>query len=165
MLFALAVGLACAKEVDRTPRAESAVAGATSAPAVVAVGATREACPATGLWSACAILERLDRAGLAPRADTAAATEPPLAQHGALVRLGRSELELYVYPDAASREQDQRKLDRKKYLLSDAPSGMEAQPTIISSANLIAILHSRNDHQRERVSDAIAAGPPQPLKP
>jgi hypothetical protein len=28
--------------------------------------------------------------------------------------------------------------------------------------NLLAVLRSRNDHQRERVSDALSAGPPQP---
>jgi hypothetical protein len=32
---------------------------------------------------------------------------------------------------------------------------------LIRNANLLAILHSRNDHQRERVSDALTAGPPQ----
>jgi hypothetical protein len=92
-------------------------------------------------------------------------TEPPLSQRGALVRLGRAELELYVYADAPSRERDQAKLDRRKYLAADASIGMESQPTLVYSANLIAILHSRNDHQRERVSDAIAAGPPQPPTP
>jgi hypothetical protein len=72
---------------------------------------------------------------------------------------------LYVYPDVPARERDQARLDRRKYLAADAPIGMESQPTIVGSVNLIAILHSRNDHQRERVADAIAAGPPQPVKP
>jgi hypothetical protein len=122
-------------------------------------------CPANGLWSSCAVVERLDRAGLAPRVDSASTTEPPLASRGTLVHIGRSELELYLYPDASSREREQAKLDRKKYLAADAPIGMESRPTLIESVNLIAILHSRNDHQRERVSDAIGAGPPQPPRP
>jgi hypothetical protein len=38
---------------------------------------------------------------------------------------------------------------------------MRAEPTLIASENLLAILRSRSDHQRERVSDALTAGPPQ----
>lgn len=124
-----------------------------------------EPCPATGLWSACAAFERLDRAGLAPRRDSTTATEPPLTASGILLRIGRSELELYVYPDIAARERDEATLERDKYLAGDKPVGMTSQPTLIHSANLLVILHSRNDHQRERVFDAITAGPPQPAKP
>jgi hypothetical protein len=119
-------------------------------------------CPPTGKWSECAVVERLDRAGLAPRLDSAAATESPLGPKGTLLRVGNSELELYIYPDVAARERDQAKLDRRKYLGHDAPISIRVQPTLIPSDNLLAILHSRNDHQRERVADAITAGPPQP---
>lgn len=79
-----------------------------------------------------------------------------------LLRVGASELEIYIYPDVAAREREQGKLDRAKYVGYAAPLSMRPQPTLIHSANLIAILHSRNDHQRERVADAITAGPPQP---
>jgi hypothetical protein len=122
-------------------------------------------CPATGSWSRCAVVERLERAGLAPRVDSSGMTEPPLTPPGVLVRVGASELELYIYPDAGSREREEATLDRSKYLDYAAPVSMNARPTLIHSANLIAILHSRNDHQRERVADAITAGPPQPPKP
>lgn len=111
------------------------------------------------------MVERLDRAGLAPRIDSASVSESPLTPRGTLLRVGNSELELYVYPDTPARERDQAKLDRGRYLASDAPISMRVQPTLIHSANLIAILHSRNDHQRERVADAITAGPPQPTSP
>jgi hypothetical protein len=37
---------------------------------------------------------------------------------------------------------------------------MAQQPTLIASANVLAILHSMNSHQRERVGDAITAGAP-----
>lgn len=119
-------------------------------------------CPPTGLWSDCAVFQRLDRAGLAPRRDSSPATEPPLTVTGVAMRIGNSDLELYMYPDAAARERDEAKLDRAKYVAYDAPVTMQAQPTLIHSANLIAILHSRNDHQRERVADALTAGPPKP---
>jgi hypothetical protein len=119
-------------------------------------------CLATGLWSECAVFERLDRAGLAPRRDSAVVSEPPLTARGVLLRVGASELELYFYPDAKSREAEEAKLDRTKYVDYAAPLTIRHEPTLIHSANLIAILHSPNDHQRERVADAITAGPPQP---
>lgn len=108
------------------------------------------------------MFERLDRAGLAPRRDSVSVSEAPLTPRGTQLRIGNSELELYIYPDAESRELEERKLERSKYVDYAAPVGMQALPTLIHSANLIAILHSRNDHQRERVADALTAGPPQP---
>ena len=81
---------------------------------------------------------------------------------GLLFRVGNSELELYIYPDAKSREREEASLDRSKYVDYAAPLTMHPLPTLIHSVNLIAILHSRNDHQRERVADALTAGPPQP---
>jgi hypothetical protein len=122
----------------------------------------RVACPATGNWSECAVFERLDRAGLAPRRDSAAVTEPPLTARGVLLRVGASRLELFFYPDAKTRAADEAKLDRAKYVDYAAPLTIRQEPTLIHSANLIAILLSPNDHLRERVADAITAGPPQP---
>jgi hypothetical protein len=136
------------------------------APVVAAVpAAPRPLCPATGQWAECSIFERLDRAGLAPRKDSAGAAEAPLTPKGLLLRVGNSELELYIYPDIPAREREEGRLDRTKYLEYPAPVGMTPLPTLIRSANLIAVLHSRNEHQRERVTDAITAGPPQPSRP
>lgn len=138
-------------------------AAATESVAVnVAATPGRPVCLATGLWSSCAIFERLDRSGLAPIRDSAVATEEPLQARGQLIRVGRGELELYIYESASARERDQTRLDASNYVVYPAPMPMRPVPTLITSANLIAILHSRNDHLRERVSDAITAGPPQP---
>jgi hypothetical protein len=136
--------------------------GAATVPPRAAAAASPAACPATGLWSDCAVFQRLDRAGLAPRRDSASVTEGPLSARGVLLRVGASELEIYIYPDAKSREREEALLDRAKYIDYAAPVSMQAQPTLIQSVNLIAILRSRNDHLRERVSDALTAGPPQP---
>ena len=38
------------------------------------------------MWHECSLLERLDRAGLAPRKDSAAVTGSPLGQRGILIR-------------------------------------------------------------------------------
>ncbi|HMC54222.1 MAG TPA: hypothetical protein VKH19_03550 [Gemmatimonadaceae bacterium] len=107
-------------------------------------------------------MERLDRSGLAPRADPASVTVAPFAVAARKVHVGASDMDVMIYANVATRERDERMLDRSLYVEYDAPLGMKPLPTIIRSANLIAVLHTRNDHLRERVSDAITAGPPQP---
>ncbi|HEU4995027.1 MAG TPA: hypothetical protein VFT29_09405 [Gemmatimonadaceae bacterium] len=162
MALAAMLVVACGRE--RGGKSRAAVGGSAqvvATPPAQAVN-TSQACPATGLWSECAVFQRLDRAGLAPRRDSATVSEPPLTPPGLLLRVGNSELELYIYPDAGTREREEARLDRAKYVDYAAPLSMQPLPTLIHSANLIAILHSRNDHQRERVADAITAGPPQP---
>lgn len=133
--------------------------------AVGATGAARASakplCPATGAWQLCSVVERLDRAGLAPRQEAGRVHEEPLSAPGVAIQLGRSELRIFLYADRAARERDQAKLDSTKYVAAADPLSMQAEPTLIASENLLAILRSRSDHQRERVSDALAAGPPQ----
>lgn len=150
--------VACARDEAKVAADQPVVTGTAAGAASTA--AAKPACPASGAWSECAIIQRLERSGLIPLLDSASATEPPLSAKGLLVRLGRAELEVYLYPDVATRERDQAKLDRTRYLAYTAPVAMEAQPTLMSSANALLIFHSRNDHQRERVGDAITAGPP-----
>jgi hypothetical protein len=162
-LLVLMAGVsACAGEQPKM--ADGGQVTVTVTPSPSAIGA-KGPCPATGLWQACSAFDRLDRAGLAPRRDSSAVTEPPLMAQGHLIRIGSSELELYLYPDAGGRERDALKLDRGKYVTYDAPMPFRPLPTLIMSENLIAVLHSRNDHQRERVGDALSAGPPQPSRP
>ena len=125
----------------------------------------RAACPATGQWAACSVFERLDRAGLAPRVDSAGATEPPLTPKGLLYKIGTSDLEVYLYDSQAAREREDAALDRAKYSEYPAPLTAKREATLIRSANLIAILHTLREQQRERVSDVLTAGPPQPNTP
>ena len=140
----------------------SAVTSDPSSGSSSAVSSAPLVCPNTGAWMPCSVIYRLERSGLAPVRDSSAVTEPPLSFPGVLLHLGRGELELYIYGSASERERDQSRLDASKYVVYPAPMPMRPVPTLITSANLIAVLHSRNDHLRERVSDAITAGPPQP---
>lgn len=144
-------GLASASAAERAP-------AATPAPPPGKGG-----CPANGRWSECAVFQALNRAGLAPRRDSAsgAITLAPLAQSGTRLLLGGAELDVFVYPDVRTRERDEGRLDRSKYIeASDEPT-LRGEATLIRNVNLLAVLRSRNDHQRERVSDALSAGPPQ----
>ena len=120
-------------------------------------------CPANGQWSECAVFDRLDHAGLAPRRDTSAGVIAlsPLTQSGTRLLVGNAELDVFIYPDTARRAQDEARLDRSKYIDATAEPTLRGEATLIRNANLLAVLRSRNDHQRERVSDALSAGPPQ----
>jgi hypothetical protein len=163
-LVAVAAATAACRENASEERARSAAA-AVDTGAVGASGAARASakplCPATGAWQVCSVVERLDRAGLAPRREPGGVREAPLSAPGVAILLGRSELRIFLYADRAARERDQTRLDSTKYVAASDPLSMQAEPTLIASENLLAILRSRNDHQRERVSDALTAGPPQ----
>jgi hypothetical protein len=85
----------------------------------------------------------------------------PLSQSGTRVLLGGAELDVFVYPDAGARQRDESRLDRSKFIEATDEPTLRGEATLIRNANLLAVLRSRNDHQRERVSDALSAGPPQ----
>jgi len=144
------------------------VSSASTPPAQAAVaGPADSKCPATGQWAECSVLYRLERAGLAPRADsTATPAEKELTGRPLLLKIGlTATLEVYVYPDSITRATDAKKLDRTQLVVPGASQTMRRERTLIENANLIGLLTSINDHQRERVSDALLAGPPQPSKP
>lgn len=144
-----------------TPAAGGAAAGGVGgAPASVA-----PKCPANGLWTECAVLERLERAGLIPRRDSAPVSKASLSVPGMKLLLGTAELEVYLFPSASARERAMARVDTTRYLGYTEAVSMQQLPTLIQGANLVAILHSRNDHQRERIGDALTAGPPQPSPP
>ena len=122
-------------------------------------------CPATGRWAPCSVLERLERAGLVADTSQPDATEPPLTARGMHLTVRRADLELYFYPDRAARERDQQRLDRSRYLEADQPPEPRHKPTLVTSENLLIVLDTRNERQRERITLAITAGPPQPPAP
>jgi hypothetical protein len=110
---------------------------------------------------------RLDRAGLAPKLDSLAKPdETSLHGQSMVVKIGLSaKLEVFLYPDSAARIADAAKLDRTQLVSATAAQTIRRERTLIENANLVGLLTSINDHQRERVSDALTAGPPQPPKP
>jgi hypothetical protein len=160
VLFALA---ACEK-----PAKESrAVETKSAPPAPLAVGPGASGCPATGLWAECSILYRLERSGLAPRVDSAGrADEKALSGRSLVIKFGTtSRLEVFLYSDSAARIVDAKKLDRTTLVRGTDQQTLRRERTLIENANLIGLLSSINDRLRERVSDALTAGAPQPTSP
>ncbi len=153
---------ACSKPDSSPPQAAGASA---AAPAAAPAGSST--CPATGLWAECSVVYRLERSGLAPHVDSSATPqEKELTGKPLIIKIGQSAvLEVYIYPDTTARVADGKKLDRTKLVDGQAQQTMERERTLIESANVIGLLTSLSSHQRERVSDALMAGAPQPDKP
>ena len=154
---------ACARE--STPAADSTVvSGEARAAIVIGIGG-KPACPGTGHWSACAVLKRLEAAGVAPQMAESLPDLPSLDATPTLFTVGRSGLAIYLFADSVARARAGRTLDTVKYVSGARELTMRGETTLIQNDNLLALLFSRNEQQRERVSDAFMAGPPQPEKP
>lgn len=114
------------------------------------------------------MLYRLERSGIAPHVDSTAKVDEK-ALTGAqtfVVKFGTtSKLEIFLYPDSTARIKDGAKLDRTKLVNATATQTINRERTLIENANLIGLLTSLNDRLRERVSDALTAGAPQPPTP
>lgn len=136
---------------------------ASSAPVVMAAPGS-SSCPATGQWAQCSVLYRLDRAGIAPRVDSAGSIEEKaLSGKSFAVKFGtNSRLEVFLYADSTARIADGKKLDRKKLVDAQATQTINRERTLIENGNLIGLLTSLSERLRERVSDALTAGAPQP---
>ncbi len=162
LILAMSAVAACSS--NRTRQTKAATGSAAATTSMPAVGtAPGEACPPTGLWSRCSVLYRLDRAGVAPRADsTARVSERALRAEGFVVKIGTiASLDVYLFSDSTARIAAESTLDKTQFVAPGAPQTIRRERTLIENANLLALFTSINDHQRERVADALTAGPPQ----
>lgn len=161
LLALISCGGSRAPSRDSTSAPPPSDAGSSASVAAVPTG--KEPCPATGVWASCSVFQALDRAGLAPRYDSTAGAvrQDPLTRPGSRLLLGGAQLDVFIYPTEADRARDEARLDKHQFIEAADEPTLRGEPTLIRNANLLAILHSRNDHQRERVSDALTAGPPQ----
>jgi hypothetical protein len=80
----------------------------------------------------------------------------------AVYTLGHSHLEIFLYPDSSTLAKDFAGLDT----LTGAPRGVRSPwpmtPTLVRSANLLAVLVTGSPVQAERFNLVITAGAPQP---
>ncbi|MBC7671095.1 MAG: hypothetical protein H7247_01635 [Polaromonas sp.] len=79
-----------------------------------------------------------------------------------ILTLGNAALAYYLYADTVARHAAAMGLDTTRYIPETRPVSMKSETTLIQSDNVLVLLFSKNEHQRERVADAITAGPPQP---
>ena len=158
--------LACGGRSDasRTPSGGDATPSASLSGGRPAAAPTPDAshCPHDGRWRLCSVAVRLDKAGLAPVADTAGPGErvPFFSVPGRRFRLGRGELRAYVYADSAALARDVAAIDTVRVAPRNGTFTWPAPATLIQTGNLLAVLLTANEHQIERVQLALGGGAP-----
>ncbi len=76
--------------------------------------------------------------------------------------LGRSELRVFLYKDSAAAVRDLAAVDTLTLARKGAAFPWPSAPTVIRSANLVAVLFDAGAEKIERVQLTITAGAPQP---
>ncbi len=153
---------ACGGEAAREERAQAeraAIAKAETTATQVA------ALPATGLWSAEHVLERLVRAGVAPRPLEGAGAGPEWMRVTPVVfAAGGGEVWAWVYADSTARRAVTDGLDPS----TGAPAGrvapFAAPMAFLVQNNLAAVVTGGSETNQERVALALQAGLPAPPK-
>ena len=153
--------MACGR--SRAPARDSALARTLSS--AVATGAAPQGplCPRTGHWGECQLRIRLEQSGLAPAITAEKVGDlPTIGSAPVSFQVGNAGLAVYFFSDSMDRRRAAARLDTTKFIPPSRAVGIHGEATFIQSDNLLALLFTRNEHQRERVADAISAGPPQP---
>jgi hypothetical protein len=121
-------------------------------------------CPPDGKWKDCNLADRLMNAGLVLRRDSTPAREDSVPIAGVLYHIGIANLKVFFFADSMARKAAVARLDTTQFVGYDQSQTSKGERSLIQSANVLALLDSRRDQQRERIGDAITAGPPQPPK-
>jgi hypothetical protein len=155
------------------PSSESAVSSSSTAatpnvvsaspPETGATGAPKAAgCPRTGKWALCSVEKRLEQSGfVVRRVNGEAPRRAGFSVAPAVYTLGRSRLEVFVYPSESALATDVAKLDTALAAPRGAPNQWGGTPTFVRSANLAAVFLTDNATQAERLTLALTAGAPQ----
>ena len=78
-----------------------------------------------------------------------------------MLHVGSGELSIYLYADSVARRADEARLEKGRYIDASAQPTMRNEATVIHSNNLLAVLRTRSETQRERVALVLGAGAPQ----
>jgi hypothetical protein len=158
-------------------RSSSDSAGTASSTAVTSIGMApvppavagkaapiRGGCPRTGKWALCSVENRLVQSGfVVRRVNGEVPRRAGFSVAPVVYTLGRSRLEVFIYPSESALAADVAKMDT----ISAAPRGAKNpwpffSPTFVRSANLAAVFLTDNATQAERLTLALTAGAPQP---
>jgi hypothetical protein len=81
----------------------------------------------------------------------------------AVYTLGRARLEVFIYPSESALAADVARIDTATAAPRGAPNPWPFfSPTFVRSGNLAAVFLTDNGTQAERLTNALAAGAPQP---
>jgi hypothetical protein len=153
---------ACTSAADK--QAKAAAAARTEIAAESSKAAVAASLPLTGKWDEPHLVERLVRAGLAPRALHDIKGEGYWKVPVLAYQVGPSELHVYLYSDSTARKAVTSTLDT---LMAAPPGRAGVYPLrhiLIQQNNLAAVMVGGTDTQQERVRLALEAGLPAPPK-
>ena len=158
LLLALTLAGACGGEARREERVATERAGIARAESTAVRVA---ALPSTGLWSKEQVLERLVRAGVAPRelADAPAGPEW-MGVRPVVFAAGGGEVHVWIYADSTARKAVTDGLDAQTGAPVGAVAPFAAPMVFIVQNNLAAVVTGGSGTNQERVALALQAGVP-----
>jgi hypothetical protein len=142
--------------------------GVSMSPIVPVSGASASSsgpssCPRTGKWALCSIEKRLEQSGFVVKpAGDAVPRRAGFSVAPTVYSLGKSHLEVFLYPDKAAAARDVEQLDTLQAAPRGSVGAWPTPPTFVRSANAIAVFLTESAQQAERLALALTAGPPQP---
>lgn len=160
-VFTLAAAAACGGK-DRSPEGPVAMSPPTS---VRGVGPGDPACPRTGLWQPCALVDRIVHAGLSFKPTGDSVRVPFIAIPGVRYRVAMTDtLIAFFFRDSSALAKTFEALDTVRLApRGDTRSPWQTRPNVIRSGNLLAVYFATSDRQVERLRLAITAGAPAPI--
>ena len=117
------------------------------------------------MWAECSLERRLKQSGFVVKKLDEKPERAGFKIKPVVYSLGASRLEVFFYPDEKAVTRELTAMDTIAVSPKGSPGTWPSTPTLIRSANLIAVLMSQNPRQAERVALTITAGPPQPGAP
>ena len=162
------VPIACGRDRRVRDANSSSTAAVSQAVSVVSTplatsSTTKSGCPRTGQWALCSVEKRLEQSGFVViPAKEQGSHRPGFSVLPAVYTLGRSRLEVFLYPTAAAAAKDVEGLDTTTAAPKGTPNRWGMPPTFVRSVNLIAIFLTDSPVQSERLTLALTAGAPQP---
>jgi hypothetical protein len=107
-------------------------------------------------------VNRLEQAGVVPRVVERDRAFDWAAERGMVVELGRGRVVAILYRDLPARERDEARVRGARVTPGSVGGEAFDAGSVVASGNLLAVLFSRSEAQRERVENAIEGGAPQP---
>ena len=142
--------VACGAE--RASDADSATNSAPASPATAERETTRAAEEEPKQWTLREVARRLTDGGLVVTdSGRTSVRHSFLAVEGHQLRVSGSDLQVFIYPNAAVRQIDSERLDTVRVTPRDAIIDWVATPHLIASGNLLAIHLTPNARLAERV--------------
>lgn len=130
---------------------------------VDSIVAAIRACPRDGKWHPCSIEQRFGLAGLRVVPMDSALGIPGIAEPVSSWQVGRQQLRVAFFATEAAATDALARFDSARAApRGDTTARWPDRPTLLRSANVIAVLVGGTDRAIERASNALLAGPPQP---